>query len=62
MNVKRCVHVGLSLYLLTFMVDLRYKMLLIETCAMHQEINKSRHQEGLCLRISASKEPNAHAL
>jgi len=30
--------------------------------AMHQEINKSKHQQGLCMRISASKKPNAHAL
>jgi len=37
-------------------------MLLIYTCAMHQEINKSRHQRGLCMRYSASKEPSAHAL
>jgi len=29
---------------------------------MHQEINKSRLQQGLCMRISASKQPNAHAL
>jgi len=29
---------------------------------MHQEINKSRNQQGLCMRISASKEPNAHSL
>jgi len=29
---------------------------------MYQEINKSRHQRGLCMRISASKKPNAHAL
>jgi len=29
---------------------------------MHQEINKFRHQQGLCMRISASKKPNAHAL
>jgi len=29
---------------------------------MPQEINKSRHQQGLCMRISASKKPNAHAL
>jgi len=28
MNVNRCVHVGLSLYLLTFICDLRYEMLL----------------------------------
>jgi len=27
MDVNRCVHVGLSLYLLTFIGDLRYKML-----------------------------------
>jgi len=39
MDVNRCVHVGLSLYLLTFMADLRYKILLISTCSMHQEIN-----------------------
>jgi len=29
---------------------------------MHQEINKSSHQQGLCMRILASKKPNAHAL
>jgi len=29
---------------------------------MHQEINKSRHQKSLLMRISASKKPNAHAL
>ena len=29
---------------------------------MHQEINKSRHQQGLCMRIAASKKPNANAL
>jgi len=29
---------------------------------MHQEINKSRHQQGLCMRITASKKPNVHAL
>jgi len=29
---------------------------------MHQVINKSRHQQGLCRRISASDKPNAHAL
>jgi len=29
---------------------------------MHQVINKSRHQQGLCRRISAIKKPNAHAL
>jgi len=28
---------------------------------MHQEINKSRHQQGLCMRISASIKPNPHA-
>jgi len=28
---------------------------------MHQEINKSRHQQVLCMRISASKKHNAHA-
>ena len=27
-----------------------------------QEINKSRHQQCLCMRISASKKPNAHHL
>ena len=37
-------------------------MLLIQICAMHQEINKSRHQQGLGMCISASKKPNAHAL
>jgi len=29
---------------------------------MHQEINKSKHQQGLCMHISASKKPNAHTL
>jgi len=29
---------------------------------MHQEINKSRHQQGLCMRILANKKPNAPAL
>jgi len=29
---------------------------------MHQEINKSRHQQGLCMRISASKKSSARAL
>jgi len=29
---------------------------------MHQKINKSRHQQGLRMRISASKKPNAHAI
>jgi len=29
---------------------------------MHQEISKSRRQQGLCKRISASEKPNAHAL
>jgi len=29
---------------------------------MHQEINKSRHQQRLFMRISASRKPNAHAL
>jgi len=29
MNANRCVHVGLSLHLLTFIGDLRYEMLLI---------------------------------
>jgi len=29
---------------------------------MHQEINNSRHQQGLCMRASASEKPNAHAL
>jgi len=29
---------------------------------MHQEINKFRHRQGLCVRITASKKPNAHAL
>jgi len=62
MDVNCSAHVGLSLYLLTFIGDLRYKMLLIKTCAMHQEINKSSHQRGLYMRISASKKPNAHAL
>jgi len=62
MNVNHCVHVGLSLYLLTFVGDLRYKMLLIYTFAMHQEINKFRHQQGLCMGISAGKKPSAHLL
>ena len=43
-----------GLYLSTFTAYLRYKMLLISTCAMNQEINKSRHQKGLCMRFSAS--------
>jgi len=29
---------------------------------MHPEINKSRHHQGLCMRILASEKPNAHAL
>jgi len=29
---------------------------------MHQEIKKSRHQQGLCMHISASKKPNVYAL
>jgi len=29
---------------------------------MHQEINKSKHHQGLWMRISASKKLNAHAL
>jgi len=29
---------------------------------MHQEVKKSRHQQGLCVRCSASKNRNAHAL
>jgi len=29
---------------------------------MHQEINTSRHQQGLCVRIWASNKLNAHAL
>jgi len=29
---------------------------------MHQEISKSRHQQGLFMRIFASKKPNTHAL
>jgi len=29
-------------------------MLLIKTCAIHQVIDKSRHQKGLYMRISAS--------
>jgi len=29
---------------------------------MHQEISKSRHQQGLSMRILASKKPNVHAL
>jgi len=28
---------------------------------MHREINKSKHQQGLCMCISASNTPNAHA-
>jgi len=28
---------------------------------MHQEINKSKHHQGLCMRILASKKPNVHA-
>jgi len=26
----------------------------LKTCAMHQEINTSRHEKGSCMRISAS--------
>jgi len=37
-------------------------MLLIQTCAMHQDINRYIHQQGLCMCISSSKKPNAHAL
>jgi len=33
-------------------------MLLIYECAIHQ----SRHQQGLCMRISVGEKPNAHAL
>jgi len=29
---------------------------------MYQEINKSRHKQGLSMRISASEKTNAHAL
>jgi len=29
---------------------------------MHQEIKKSRHQQGLYMCISARKKPNAHVL
>jgi len=29
---------------------------------MHQDINNSRHQQGLCICVSASEKPNAHAL
>jgi len=36
-------------------------MFLMSTCAMHQEISKSRHQKGLCMRISASEKHDAHA-
>jgi len=61
-HMRQNAHVGLSLYLLTCIGDLRYKMVLIWTCSVHQEIDKSRHQRGLCMRISASKKPNAHAL
>jgi len=32
-------------------------MLLIQTCVMHQEINKSRRQQGLCIRFSIIKSP-----
>jgi len=39
MDVNCCIHVGISLYLLTFIGDLRYKMLLMQTCVMHREIN-----------------------
>jgi len=53
MDGNRCVHV--AVVYLTFIGDLRYKMLLIVTCAMHQEINKSRHQQSLCMRISVSE-------
>jgi len=30
-------------------------MLLIQTSAMHQEINKSRYQKGSCMRISTMR-------
>ena len=40
-NLNPPLHVGLSLYLLTFICDLRYKILLIYTCAIHQEIINS---------------------
>jgi len=29
---------------------------------MHKEDQQSRQQQGLCMRISASKNPNEHAL
>jgi len=29
---------------------------------MHQKINKSRHQQGLCMRISTNEKPNEHIL
>jgi len=28
---------------------------------MHQDIGKSRHQKGLCMRISANEKHDAHA-
>jgi len=28
---------------------------------MHKEINKPRHQKGLCMRISVSQNRNVHA-
>jgi len=29
---------------------------------MHQEINKSTHQKGLCMRISSSNKHDTHAV
>jgi len=29
---------------------------------MHENINNPRHQQGLCMRVSASKKPIAHPL
>jgi len=35
-------------------------MLLIKTCAMHQEIKKYRHQKDLCMPISTTYKHDAH--
>jgi len=60
MDVNRCVQVGLSPWDKKFYLVFEIKNFI--NLNMHQEINKSRHQQGLCMRISASKKPNAHAL
>jgi len=56
-HMRRNAHVDLSPYLLTVTGDMRCKMLLIYTYVVHQEISKTRHQRGLCMRISASIKP-----